>query len=141
MTKKQYLRQGLKLKKQLEHDKEILEELRTNLDGLKALQNSEKLQGGTFKDDSAMVERLNKIMELEKKINNKICELTDFKSKLLEELESIENEDEKILMESRYFLFMSWEQIANKLNYSLSHTFKLHGRALENFKFSENDSK
>ena len=44
-------------------------------------------------------------------------------------------------MESRYFLFMSWEQIANKLNYSLSHTFKLHGRALENFKFSENDSK
>lgn len=141
MTKKQYLRQGLKLKKQLEHDKEILEELRANLDGLKALQNSEKLQGGTFKDDSSMVERLNKIIELEKKINNKICELTDFKSKLLEELESIENEDEKILMESRYFLFMSWEQVANKLCYSLSHTFKLHGRALENFKFHENNSK
>lgn len=137
MNKKQYLRQGLKLKKQLEHDKEILEELRANLDGLKALQNSEKLQGGTFKDDSSMVERLNKIMELEKKINNKICELTDFKSKLLEELESIEDEDEKILMESRYFLFMSWEQVANKLCYSLSHTFKLHGRALENFKFHE----
>lgn len=133
MNKKQYLRQGLKLKKQLEHDKEILEELRANLDGLKALQNSEKLQGGTFKDDSSMVERLNKIMELEKKINNNICVLIDFKNKLLEELEEIKNSDERILMESRYYLFMSWEQIADKLSYSLSHTFSLHKRALENF--------
>ncbi len=141
MTKKEYLRKGIKLKKQLEHNKEILKELQSNLDGLKALQNSEKLQGGTIKDDSSMVERLNKIMELERKIEKEICRLTDFRNKLLDEFSNIKNEDEKTLMESRYFLFMSWEQIANKLNYSLSYTFKLHGRALENFKFSENDSK
>lgn len=141
MTKKEYLRKGIKLKKQLEHDKEILKELQSNLDGLKALQNSEKLQGGAFKDDSSMVERLSKIIELERKIEKEICRLTDFRNRLLDEFSNIKNEDEKTLMESRYFLFMSWEQIANKLNYSLSHTFKLHGRALENFKFSENDSK
>lgn len=139
--KKRYLKQGLRLKKQLDHDKEILSELRANLDGLKAMQNSEKLQGGPIKNDSSMIERLNKIMELEKKINREICLLTDFKNKLLEELESLKNVDERILMESRYFLFMSWERIAEKLCYSLSYTYKLHGRALENFKISEKDSK
>lgn len=36
---------------------------------------------------------------------------------------------------------MPWEKIADKLCYSLSHTYKLHGRALENFEFCENDSK
>lgn len=72
MTKKEYLRQGFKLKREIEHDKKILEELKSNLDGLQALQNSEKVQGGPVKDDSNIVNRMNKIIELENKIKNKL---------------------------------------------------------------------
>lgn len=140
MTKKEYLRQGFKLKREIEHDKKILEELKSNLDGLQALQNSEKVQGGPVKDDSSVVNRMNKIMELENKIKNKLYKLNDFQQKLLSELERIENIDEKILMESKYILNLSWDQIADKIHYSLSHTYRIHGRALENFKFYKNDS-
>ncbi len=140
MTKKEYLRQGAKLKREIEHDKEILKELQVNLDGLQALRNSEKVQGGPVKDDSGIVNRMNKIIELENKIKNKLYKLNDFQQKLLSELEKIDNIDEKILMESKYILDLSWEQIADKISYSLSHTYRIHGRALENFRFLKNDS-
>lgn len=141
MNKKQYLKQGLRLKKQLDHNEDMLKALKSNFDGLQAIKLSEKVQGGAIKDDSAMVERMNKIIELENRIEFEKCQLTDLRNEILEKLRSIKNSDEKILMESRYYLLMSWEEIANKLCYSLSHTYKLHGRALENFEFCENDSK
>lgn len=78
MTKKEYLRQGSKLKREIEHDKEILKELEANLDGLQALQNSEKVQGGPIKDDSGMVNKMDKILELENKIRKKCVNLMIF---------------------------------------------------------------
>lgn len=140
MTKKEYLRQGFKLKREIEHDKKILEELKSNLDGLQALQNSEKVQGGPVKDDTSIVNRMNKVIELENKIKNKLCKLNDFQEKLLSELEKIENIDEKILMESRYILNLKWENIADKIGYSLSQTYRIHGKILENFKMTLNES-
>ena len=140
MTKKEYLRQGFKLKREIEHDKKILEELKSNLDGLQALQNSEKVQGGPVKDDSGIVNRMNKVIELENKIKNKLCKLNDFQERLLSELEKIEDIDEKILMESRYILNLKWESIADKIGYSLSQTYRIHGKILENFKMTLNES-
>lgn len=140
MTKKEYLRQGFKLKREIEHDKKILEELKSNLDGLQALQNSEKVQGGPVKDDSSIVNRMNKVIELENKIKNKLYKLNDFQGRLLSELERIENIDEKILMESRYILNLKWENIADKIGYSLSQTYRIHGKILENFKMTLNES-
>lgn len=140
MTKKEYLRQGFKLKREIEHDKKILEELKSNLDGLQALQNSEKVQGGPVKDDTSIVNRMNKVIELENKIKNKLYKLNDFQEKLLSELEGLENLDEKILMESRYILNLKWENIADKIGYSLSQTYRIHGKILENFKMTLNES-
>lgn len=140
MTKKQYLRQGYKIKIELENEKEVLKELQANLDGLQALRNSEKVQGGPIKDDCGMVNKIDKILEIEKKIKNKIYELNDFQSKLLSELDEMENRDERILMKSRYILNQTWEQIAEKVGYSLSQTYRIHGRALENFKMTLNES-
>nr|DAW12764.1 MAG TPA: Protein of unknown function (DUF1492) [Caudoviricetes sp.] len=138
MTKKEYLRQGFKLKREIEHDKKILEELKSNLDGLQALQNSEKVQGGPVKDDTSIVNRMNKVIELENKIKNKLYKLNDFQGRLLSELEKIENIDEKILMESRYILNLKWENIADKISYSKRHMHRIHKKALENFKMSLN---
>ena len=138
MTKKEYLRQGFKLKREIEHDKKILEELKSNLDGLQAIQNSERVQGGPAKDDSGIVNRMNKVIELENRIKYKMCRLDDFQGRLLLELEKIENIDEKILMESKYILNLSWDQVADKISYSKRHMHRIHKKALENFKMSLN---
>lgn len=133
MNKKQYLKQGYRIKKELEHDKDMLKELRQNLDGLKAIQLSEKVQGGKIPDDSEMVARMDKIIELEKKINFKMCSLIDFKNELLKKLQAIEDSDERMLLEKRYILNEKWEEIAEKLYCSLSQVHRVHRRALKNF--------
>lgn len=141
MTKKQYLKQGLKLKRELDHDNDMLRELKKSLDMIQAVRLKERVQGGPLKDDSGIVEKMNKIVELENKIRSEMLEIEDFRIELSKKINGVKDSDEKILLESRYFLFMPWEKIADKLCYSLSHTYKLHGRALENFEFCENDSK
>ena len=83
---------------------------------------------------------MNKVIELENKIKNKLYKLNDFQEKLLSELEGLENLDEKILMESRYILNLKWENIADKIGYSLSQTYRIHGKILENFKMTLNES-
>lgn len=133
MNKKQYLKQGYRLKKELEHDKDMLKELRQNLDGLKAIQLSEKVQGGQIPDDSKMIARMDKIIELEKKINTELCDLIDFKNELLEKLKLIKDNDERMLLEKRYILNEKWEEIAEKLYCSVRQVYRLHRKALENF--------
>lgn len=141
MTKKEYLKQGIRLKKEIEHDKEVLEELKTILYSLQGIGETERVQGGPLKDDGCLVNKINKVAEIEEKIKNKIIKLNTFQEKLLAELEKISNIDEKILLESRYILNLSWEEIADKICYSLSHTYRIHGNALKNFKMIVNDSK
>lgn len=47
---------------------------------------------------------------MEEKIKNKIIKLNTFQENLLIELENIQNIDEKILLESRYILNLSWKK-------------------------------
>ena len=130
MTKKEYLRQGFKLKREIEHDKKILEELKSNLDGLQAIKLSEKVQGGLIKDDSGIVNKMNKIIEMEKDLN----ELCNFQIKLSGAIDKLENTNERAVLRLRYILNQTWEEIAEKMGYSLMNIHRVHKKALENFK-------
>ena len=130
MTKKEYLRQGSKLKKEIEHDREILKELKSNLDGLQAIKLSEKVQGGPIKDDSEVVNKMNKIIEMEKDLN----ELCNFQIKLSGAIDKLENTNERAVLRLRYILNQTWEEIAEKMGYSLRQVTRIHGEALKSFK-------
>lgn len=82
MTKKQYLKQGLKLKRELDHDNDMLRELKKSLDMIQAVRLKERVQGGPLKDDSGIVEKMNKIVELENKIRSEILKIEDFRIEL-----------------------------------------------------------
>lgn len=130
MTKKEYLRQGFKLKREIEHDKKILEELKSNLDGLQAIKLSENVQGGPIKDDSEVVNKMNKIIEMEKDLN----ELCNFQIKLSGAIDKLENTNERAVLRLRYILNQTWEEIAEKMGYSLRQVTRIHGEALKSFK-------
>lgn len=135
MNKKQYLRQGYNLRRQIENEQEILKELKSNLDGLRGITtDSDKISGGPLKDDSNLVFKIDRIIELEKKIESKITRLKDFQAKLYIEIERLENTNERILMNNRYILNLTWEQIAERLGYSVRQILRIHQSALENFK-------
>lgn len=58
MNKKQFLRQGYKIKKRISIQEALLKEYKTNLSSLKGINYSkDKLQGGAIPDDTLMIKK------------------------------------------------------------------------------------
>lgn len=129
MTKKEYLKKGYRINLEIETKKEVLEELKSNLDGLQAIKLAEKVQGGPIKDDSGIVNKMNKIIEMEKDLN----ELCNFQIKLSQTIDKMENTNERAVLRLRYILNQTWEEIAEKMGYSLMNIHRVHKKALKNF--------
>ena len=129
MNKKLYLKKGYKIRLEIDSKKAVLDDMRATLDGLKSIRISEKLQGGPLPSDENMVNRINKVIEEEKKLEN----LYDFMSDLSKEIDKIEDVVERALLRYRYFLGLTWEEIADKMGYSLRQVHRIHKSALENF--------
>ncbi|OFL79140.1 hypothetical protein HMPREF2747_05565 [Fusobacterium sp. HMSC073F01] len=113
----------------METKKEVLEELKSNLDGLQAIKLAEKVQGGPIKDDSGIVNKMNKIIEMEKDLN----ELCNFQIKLSQTIDKMENTNERAVLRLRYILNQTWEEIAEKMGYTLRQIHRIHGNAIKNF--------
>lgn len=128
-NKKRYLRKGYRINLEIESKKEVLEELKTNLDGIKAIQFSEKVQGGDIPSDNAMFNRINKLMEVEKDL----ASLYDIQVELNEKINKVEDFNERMVLRYRYILNYTWEQISEKMGYSIVNTHRIHKRAIENF--------
>lgn len=135
MTKKQYLKQGYKLKQEIKSLEQTLEELESNLDDVKAIQYSkDKLEGGPLQDDTNIIEKIDKIIEVENIIKDKLLELKTFQANLILEILKLKNSNEKNLLQARYIMNLTWEEISKELDYSISHIHRIHEKALENFK-------
>ena len=135
MTKKQYLRQGYKIRQEIKIQRDILNELENNLDNVRSFDYSkDKLQGGPVQDDTVMIEKINRIIEVQEIIREKEAELKRLQANLYLEINRLTNTNEKILLQARYILNETWEQIAERLGYSVMHTHRIHRSALENFK-------
>ena len=52
------------------------------------------------------------------------------------QIQSMDDETEKEILERRYLLGETWERIAVDMNYNYRWVLRLHGRALKNFKIS-----
>ena len=135
MTKKQYLRQGYKIRQEIKIQRDILNELENNLDNVKSFDYSkDKLQGGPIQDDTVMIEKINGIIEVQEIIRKKEAELKVLQANLYLEIDRLSNTNEKILLRARYILNETWEQIAERLGYSVRQIHRVHSSALENFK-------
>lgn len=135
MTKKQYLKQGYRLRQEIKIQNDILLDLKSNLGNVKGIDYSkDKLDGGPLQDDSNMVNKIDKILQVEELIKNKVEELKKFQANLYLEILKLDNTNEKILLQARYILNETWEEIAERLGYSVMHIHRIHKKALENFK-------
>ncbi len=51
-----------------------------------------------------------------------------------DKIEGIDNEDEKDVLMCRYIKLMKWEDISEKLGFSIQHIHRIHGKGIKNFK-------
>jgi len=80
---------------------------------------------------STMADAVAKILDLQAEINRDIDDLVDLKRDIVTLLKRVDNTEYQTILEKRYLCFMTWEQIAVDLNYSIHHLYKLHNAALD----------
>ena len=96
---------------------------------LKITPNLSQAPGGG--ENGSRVERpMDKVMEIEAQITREIDQLHTIRQEIKEALDQLEDENLRLLMEYRYIDGMTWEQIAEKMDYSRQWVTSLHGRAL-----------
>ncbi len=82
-----------------------------------------------------------RIVDAEAEINEAIDELVDLKREIAHVIGEVENRECRLLLELRYLCFQPWEQIAVALGYSIQHTYRMHGLALDAVNIQKDESK
>lgn len=79
---------------------------------------------------------MDKVLEIDIEINREIDEMQIARKEIRDTLNQLEDENLKLLMEYRYIDGLTWEQIAEKMDYSRQWVTSLHGMALQKIKFT-----
>lgn len=78
-----------------------------------------------------------KIIDLEGKINAKIDEALIIRQRVEDAIQTVQDGTLREVLAQRYILCKRWEQIAVDMNYGYQWVCKLHGRALQAIKLKE----
>lgn len=132
MTAKEYLSQALLLDHRI--DSKIAQIASLNALATKCTSAITGMPHNPSASQSTMADAVCKIIDLQELLKKDLADLVDLKKEIMGVINSIENDEYKTLLEKRYLCFLSWEQIAVDMHYSIEHTIRLHKTALEKVK-------
>ena len=128
MTAKEYLSQArtldMRIKSKLQQI-ESLNELSTSCTVVCSDMPRNPNHGGS-KIEKAVV----KIIEVEESLKRDVENLVELKKEIMTTIHSVANVELQTLLEKRYLCFLSWEQIAVEMHYSIQHIYRMHDEAL-----------
>lgn len=134
MTAKEYLKQAYLLDKQIQVEVKTLEQLRDMRGVIQGCSYGEKIGTNPNRNlEAPFIRTIEKIWELEEKINAQIPKLVSLQSEINEAIDQMEDPAEKLLLKYRYLNDMDWYNIADKLDISVRTVHRIHATALQNF--------
>ena len=86
-----------------------------------------------------MADAVCKIIDLQEEINKDIDRLVDLKREIMGVIKAVPNVEYQTILEKRYLCFISWEQIAVDMNYSMQHIHRMHSSALKEITVPKQD--
>lgn len=129
---KQYLKQAYKLNERIESDKIELENLRSLSTSIAGDMTQEKVQSSASGDKTLNI--ICAIVDLEDEIKNEIEKLIRLKKQIRDVINKVEDVDEMLVLKYRYLMFLQWDEICEKMNYSKRQMYRIHYSALEHVK-------
>ncbi|MCD7904938.1 MAG: DUF1492 domain-containing protein [Clostridiales bacterium] len=133
MTAKEYLGQAYCFNQKIKDKIAELESYRELAMSISSLGFDEKFKT-TMNTEPPFVRYSNKIMDIEREINEDLITLGNLKYDIGLEIDKLESAKEKTVLRYCYLMFMSWDEIADKMNFSERWVRKISGKALTNFK-------
>ena len=71
------------------------------------------------------------IIDYQEKVKNMLSEYVTRRHKLIKLLDKLDDPKYRVILYERYILHNSWDNIADSLNYSISHVKRLRSKAVE----------
>lgn len=134
MYPREYLLQLKLLRKTIDSNVNEINKLRTLCSAVPTTDFSkERVSGGEQSDKIATL--VSKIIDLENEIQSEIDEAVDLEREIRTVINKQENETERLLLKLRYIDFNTWEEIAEKMDYSVMQIWRIHNSALMNLDF------
>lgn len=137
MTVKEYLRQAYRLDQKINSDLEEMASLREMAASVSSPQFTERVQTSR-NTDAPFVRCIEKIMDLEHRINQEVDLLVDLKDEIRAVITTVEDTDERMVLKYRYVHNYTWEQIGNELHADSRTVRRWHGKALTHVILPEN---
>ncbi|MDO5015275.1 MAG: DUF1492 domain-containing protein [Clostridia bacterium] len=128
---KKYLNRGYMARQRIESKKERLERWRAELTNATVRLDSEKV--GNSSDKQQMEKTVIAIIDLETQIENDISNLAKLELEIQQEIDLVEDELQKTVLEYRHLNFMKWDSVCLKLNYSSRQIFNIYKSAILSF--------
>lgn len=137
MTSKAYLDQAYRLEKRIRLDKEELEDLRT-LAASVGSPGFEEHYNPNHASEAPFVKTLERIWEMEKKVNDELCLLLQLKGEIQSVINRLDNMDERLVLTYKYLKNYTWMRIGDELAADERTIRRWHSRALSHVKVPEN---
>ena len=131
MTTKEYLEQINRLNKMINNKLSEVSQLRELAASLGGFCSGERVQTTPVTDKIGT--KYAQIDELERKIDSMIDALFDKKNKIVNQIDSMEDERVYDILFARYIQNKKFEEIAVEMGYSYRQAIRLHGTALNQF--------
>ena len=129
MTAKEYLLQARYLDNRIASKREQIQNL--NDLATKCTSTWSDMPRSQNTGRSRMADCVIQIIDLENEISADMLQLINLKREITETINKVENDEYKTILEKRYLCWLTWEQIAVYLNYSVMHIHRMHGEALK----------
>lgn len=137
MTVKEYFYQAYRLDQRINSNLEEVTVLREMSSSVSSPLLTERVQTSR-KRDAPFVRCIEKIIDLEEKINKEIDLLVELKKEIRGVISTVEDTDERLVLKYRYIHNYTWEQIGNELHADSRTVRRWHGSALQHVRLPEN---
>ena len=128
MTAKEYLSQAHRLDQRVNNKLLQIESLRSMAE--KVTSSYQDSVVSHTRNVTSLEETVIRLMKAENELNQQIDALVDLKNEMLLNISAINNIDLEMLLEKRYLHYLSWEEIARDMGFSVRWVHSLHTRAL-----------
>lgn len=136
MTLKEYLRQAYRLDHRINSDIAEMERLQEMV-GTVSSPSLEEHYNPNRPTEAPFIRRLEKVWELQDKINREIDRLIDLKAQMRDVIATVSDADEQMVLRYRYIHNMTWEQIGDELHADRTTVFRWHNAALQHITLPE----
>jgi DNA-directed RNA polymerase specialized sigma24 family protein len=137
MNAEDYLEQAYRLNDLIRCNKQELDELHLLADSIPGTDFSKERVQTSPSNEAGFTKIILKIIELENTINDEIEKLLSLKLEIRTVINAVSDNEEKLLLKYKYLNFLSWEDVAEKMNVSIRTVYRIRASALEHVKVPE----